>query len=178
MYCQVVFPLPFRNSFTYSVPVEFQPNIKIGVRVVAPFGKRVLTGFVITISETTEIKEKIKPVRDVLDELPIFDETSIKFYEWISEYYISSLGEALRNSVPYGSDVESKRKVVTDIKFCSKLYDQELKKSSPRAKLLSVLAEKEVHYISQLQRQLKTKSIYSSLRALEKIGAIDRKSVV
>lgn len=172
MYCQVVFPLPFRNSFTYSVPVEFQPNIKIGVRVVAPFGKRVLTGFVITISETTEIKEKIKPVRDVLDELPIFDETSIKFYEWISEYYISSLGEALRNSVPYGSDVESKRKVVTDIKFCSKLYDQELKKSSPRAKLLSVLAEKEVHYISQLQRQLKTKSIYSSLRALEKIGAI------
>lgn len=172
MYCQVVFPLPFRNSFTYSIPNEFQQSIKVGVRVVAPFGKRVLTGFVIGISETTEIKEKLKPIRDLLDELPIFDEISIKFYEWISEYYISSLGEALRNSVPYGSDVESKRKVVTDIKFCSKLFDQEIKKTSPRAKLLSVLAEKEVHYISQLQKQLKTKSIYSSLRALEKIGAL------
>jgi len=172
MYCQVVFPLPFRNSFTYSIPNEFQQSIRIGLRVVAPFGKRVLTGFVIGISETTEIKENLKPLRDVLDELPIFDETSIKFYEWISEYYISSLGEALRNSVPYGSDVESKRKVVVDIKFCAQLFNQELKKSSPRAKLLSILAEKEVHNISQLQKQLKTKSIYSSLRALEKIGAL------
>lgn len=172
MYCQVVFPLPFRNSFTYFVTEEFLQSVKIGVRVVAPFGKRVLTGFVIDISETTEVKEKIKPIRDVLDELPIFDETSIKFYEWISEYYISSLGEALRNSVPYGSDVESKRKVVVDIKFCAQLYNQEMKKNSPRAKLLSVLAEKEVHHISQLQKQLKIKSIYSSLRSLEKIGAV------
>ena len=172
MFCQVVFPLPFRNSFTYSIPDEFRSSIKIGVRVVAPFGKRVLTGFVTGLSETTDVKEKIKPVRDVLDELPIFDETSLKFYEWISDYYISSLGEALRNSVPYGSDVESKRKVVTDMKFCAQLYDQEMKKTSPRAKLLSVLAEKEVHYISQLQKQLKTKSIYTSLRSLEKIGAL------
>ncbi|KAF0214387.1 MAG: primosomal protein [Ignavibacteria bacterium] len=172
MFCQIVFPLPFRNSFTYSIPDEFRSSIKIGVRVVAPFGKRVLTGFVTGLSETTDIKEKIKPVRDVLDELPIFDETSLKFYEWISDYYISSLGEALRNSVPYGSDIESKRKVVTDMKFCAQLYDQEMKKTSPRAKLLSVLAEKEVHYISQLQKQLKTKSIYTSLRSLEKIGAL------
>lgn len=164
--------MPFRNSFTYFVTEEFLQSVKIGVRVVAPFGKRVLTGFVIDISETTEVKEKIKPIRDVLDELPIFDETSIKFYEWISEYYISSLGEALRNSVPYGSDVESKRKVVVDIKFCAQLYNQEMKKNSPRAKLLSVLAEKEVHHISQIQKQLKIKSIYSSLRSLEKIGAV------
>ncbi|KAF0156395.1 MAG: primosomal protein N' [Ignavibacteria bacterium] len=172
MYCQVVFPLPFRNSFTYSIPDEFRQSLKVGVRVVAPFGKRVLTGFVIGLTEITDVKEKIKPIRDVLDELPIFDETSIKFYEWISEYYISSLGESLRNSVPYGSDVESKRKIVVDIKFCSQLYDQETKKNSPRAKLLSVLAEKEVHHISVLQKQLKTKSIYSPIRALEKIGAV------
>jgi primosomal protein N' (replication factor Y) len=172
MYCQVVFPLPFRNSFTYSVPDEFQLSVQVGVRVVAPFGKRVLTGFITGLSETTDIKEKIKPIRDVLDELPIFDDISIKFYEWISDYYISSLGEALRNSVPYGSDVESRRKVVTDTKFCTQLYNQETKKNSPRAKLLSILAEKEVHHISQLQKQLKTKSIYSPLRSLEKIGAL------
>lgn len=172
MFCQVVFPLPFRNSFTYSIPEEFLPIVKIGVRIVAPFGKRVLTGFVIGVSEATDIKETVKPIRDVLDDLPIFDETAIKFYEWISEYYISSLGEALRNSVPYGSDVESKRKIVTDMKFCAQLYEQELKKTTPRAKLLSILAEKEVHYISQLQKQLKSKSIYSALRSLEKIGAL------
>ncbi len=172
MFCQVVFPLPFRNSFTYSVPDELKTSAKIGVRAVVPFGKRILTGFVISVSEKTVVKEKIKPVRDILDELPIFDETALKFYEWISEYYLSSLGEALRNSVPYGSDVESKRKVVVDIPFCSQLLNQEQRKNSPRAKLLTALTEKEVHNISQLQKQLKSKSIYSSLRSLEKIGAL------
>ena len=42
MFVQLVFPLPFRNTFTYSVPIDLVENVKIGVRAVAPFGKRVL----------------------------------------------------------------------------------------------------------------------------------------
>ena len=91
MYAQVVFPLPFRNAFTYSVPPDFEDSVFTGVRVVVPFGKRILTGFVVGVSETSEV-ENIKPIRDVLDENPIFDEGELKFYDWISEYYISSLG--------------------------------------------------------------------------------------
>ena len=148
MYCQVAFPLPFRNAFTYSIPPALSDAVKIGVRVVVPFGRRVLTGFVIDLSETTGIKEKIKPVKDVLDSNPIFDDTSLKFYNWISEYYLSSLGEALKNSVPYGSDVESKRKVVSDKDFCAELLSKEKKQTSIKAKLLSVLSQKEVISIS------------------------------
>ena len=70
MFCQVVFPLPFRNAFTYAIPDELIDSVKIGVRVVAPFGKRVLTGFVINLSEISDIKEKIKPIRDVLGRKP------------------------------------------------------------------------------------------------------------
>ena len=158
MFCQVVFPLPFRNTFTYSIPDELIDSVKLGVRVVAPFGKRVLTGFVIGLSETSDIKEKIKPIRDVLDVNPIFDKTALKFYEWISEYYLSSLGEALRNSVPYGTEIELKRKVVSDKEFCAKLLNQERKKSSLRAKLLTVLSIKEVFTISQLQKETKNKN--------------------
>ncbi len=172
MFCQVVFPLPFRNAFTYAIPDELIDSVKIGVRVVAPFGKRVLTGFVINLSEISDIKEKIKPIRDVLDVNPIFDKTALKFYEWISEYYLSSLGEALRNSVPYGTEIELKRKVVCDKEFCEKLFSQERKKSSLRAMLLTALSQKEVYNISQLQKEVKNKNIYSMLRSFEKIGAI------
>lgn len=172
MFVQVVFPLPFRNAFTYSVPKELCDMIKVGVRVVAPFGKRVLTGFIINVSETTELKEKIKPIRDVLDENSIFDEDSLKFYEWISEYYISSLGEALKNSVPYGTEIESKRKVVADKEFCAELLSKEKKQNSLKAKLLSILSQKEVISISQLQKEIKNKNLYSVLRGLEKLGAL------
>ncbi|MCF8243205.1 MAG: primosomal protein N' [Melioribacteraceae bacterium] len=172
MYAQVVFALPFRNEFTYSIPKELSESVSIGMRVVVSFGKRTLTGFVVGISETTDIKEKVKPIKDALDELPIFTKESIEFYKWISNYYLSSLGEALRNSVPYGTDVESKRKIVADKVFCKELLENEKKKTSVKAKLLEVLSEKEVTKISYLQKATGKKNIYTALRMLEKEGAI------
>ena len=171
MYAQVVFPLPFRNSFTYSIPKEFENTIQVGLRVVAPFGKRVLTGFVVGFTETTDL-EKIKPIKDILDEKPIFDEDSLRFYNWISDYYISSLGEALKNSVPYGTEVESKRKVAADIELCYELHEKEKNKKSTRAKLLKLFSEKEVYSVSQLQKLVSKKNIYSVLRTMENEGAI------
>jgi len=109
MFVEVVFPLPFRNSFTYSVSDEFEDQVEVGVRVVCSFGKRVLTGFVVKLKDEADVKEKIKPILDVLDSQPIFSKKALMFYEWISDYYLSSLGEALKNSVPYGLEVESKK---------------------------------------------------------------------
>ncbi len=172
MFAKVVFPLPTRNAFTYSIPVEIKSQVQIGVRVVAPFGKRVLTGFVVDVVEEPDTKSKIKPLYDVLDELPIFNKESLKFYEWISDYYLSSIGEALRNSVPYGLEVESKKTVYSFIDKCNELYQSEKDKNSVRAQLLKLLSEKDTHKVSQLQKVLKKKSIYSTLRSLEKKGAV------
>ncbi len=172
MFAKIVFPLPFRNAFTYSVPEEFESLVFIGVRVVVPFGKRTLTGFVIDIVEEAETDHKIKPIRDVLDTAPIFDKNELKFYEWISDYYISSLGEALRNSVPYGLDVESKKKVVANMDFCFELYKEEKNKNSTRAKVLDLLSQKETYTFSLLQKMVKKKSIYSIVNTLEKKGAV------
>lgn len=172
MFAQVIFPLPFRNSYTYSIPEQLLDSVKVGVRVVVPFGKRVLTGFVISLSDTTDIKEKIKHVKDVLDQLPIFDSDSLKFYEWISEYYLCSLGEALKNAVPYGTDVESKKKIVSEPELCLELLSTEKKKSSLKSKILNALSAKELCSISYLQKEVKNKNIYSVLNSLEKAGVI------
>ncbi len=172
MYAEIVFPLPFRNAFTYEIPVDLEDAVKTGVRVVVPFGKRTLTGYVINVTPTTKIEKGIKKIRDVLDETPIFSEESLKFYRWVADYYISSLGEAIKNSIPYGSEVESKKIVVADKEYCLKLLEKEKKKASVRAKLLRLLSEKDVWKISTLQKSLKRKSIHSQLKTLEKNGAI------
>jgi len=113
MYAEIVFPLPFRNTFTYSIPKSLESLAKPGVRAVAPFGKRVLTGFIVVSSSTTSVKENIKPLEDILDSRPIITGNSLEFYKWLSDYYLSSLGEALKLAVPYGLEVESKRKIIT-----------------------------------------------------------------
>ena len=173
MFAQVVFPLPFRNAFTYSVPDEISSMLQIGVRVIAPFGKRTLTGFVISFSDKSKVTEKIKPLSDILDETPLFNKNDLKFYEWLADYYLCSLGEALKLAVPYGLEIESKRKIISDVAVCSEILSKEKNKASLKGKILKVLSEKDEITISTLQKLVKKKSIYSALQSLEKVGALN-----
>ncbi|MCW8961367.1 MAG: primosomal protein N', partial [Ignavibacteriaceae bacterium] len=163
MYVELVFPLPFRKSFTYLVPTELDKQTKIGVRAVAPFGKRTLTGFIINKFKKVSIKEEIKPITDIIDEKPIVDSEGLKFYSWLADYYLCSFGEALKLAVPYGSEVESKRKIISDQKACAHLLTKEKNKSSTRGKILKVLSEKKEISLQQLQKLVKKKNIYSTL---------------
>ena len=172
MYAEVVFPLPFRNSFSYIVPKEFEELVSVGKRVAAPFGKRVLTGFVVGTPQSVETKENLKEIYDVLDKTPIFDDKALSFYKWIAEYYLSSLGEALKLSIPQGIEVETKRKIVSDTEYCKKLLATESKRNTTRIKLLEILSIKPEAAFNTIQKLVKKKNIYTSLRSLEKDGAI------
>lgn len=172
MFVEVVFPLPFRKAFTYSVPDDLQDQVKFGVRAVAPFGKRTLTGFIINTSSKTSVKEEIKPIKDILDDIPIIDKNTLKFYEWLSDYYLCSLGEALKLAVPHGSEVESKKKIHIDKEFAAELLSKEKNKNTIKAKLLKEISSRDEVSISTLQKVIAKKNIYSSLASLQKLGVI------
>ena len=172
MYIEIVFPLPFRKAFTYLVPRDLEKLTKIGVRAVAPFGKRTLTGFIINKLKKVSLKEEIKPITDILDEQPIVDVNGLKFYSWLADYYLCSFGESLKLAVPYGSEVESKRKIIPDQKACAHLLTKEKNKSSTKGKILKVLSEKKEINLQQLQKLVKKKNIYSTLRTLQQQGVI------
>ena len=173
MFVEIVFPLPFRKAFTYSVPKDLDEFAKVGVRAVAPFGKRTLTGFIINLTEKIQLKkDDVKPITDILDDRPIFTDKTIKFYEWLSEYYLCSLGEALKLLVPQGTDVETKRKIVVDKKFVLELLQSEKKKDSLKFRILAELYKRDELSFSTLQKAVKRKSIYSQVRSLHNQGAI------
>lgn len=172
MFAEVVFPLPFRKAFTYSVPAELQDQAKPGVRAVAPFGKRTLTGFILNISSKTSVKEELKPIRDIIDDIPIVDKYTSEFYEWLSDYYLCSLGEALKLAVPHGSEIESKKKIHIDKEFAEELLSKEKNKNTIKAKLLKELSGRDEVSISTLQKAIAKKNIYSSLSTLQMLGVI------
>lgn len=173
MFVEVVFQMPFRKAFTYSVPKELEEFVKVGVRAVAPFGKRTLTGFIINIPDSISLKrDEVKPITDVLDDRAIFTKKSIKFYEWLAEYYLCSLGEALKLLVPQGTDVESKKKIVVDKEFVNELLLKEKRKDSVNFKLLLELSQKNEISFTSLQKAVKKKNIYSQIRKLHNQGAV------
>lgn len=173
MFVEVVFQMPFRKAFTYSVPKELEEFVKVGVRAVAPFGKRTLTGFIINIPDSISLKrDEVKPITDILDDRAIFTKKSIKFYEWLAEYYLCSLGEALKLLVPQGTDVESKKKIVVDKEFVNELLLKEKRKDSVNFKLLLELSQKNEISFTSLQKAVKKKNIYSQIRKLHNQGAV------
>ncbi len=173
MFVEVVFPLPFRKAFTYSVPKELENYAKVGVRAVAPFGKRTLTGFITNIPGSISLKkDEIKPITDILDDRPVFTKKLIKFYEWLADYYLCSLGEALRLLVPQGTDIESKRKIIVDKEFVNELLGNEKKKDSIRFKILLELSKRDEISFNSLQKAVKKKNIYLQIRKLHNEGAL------
>ncbi|HSD63701.1 MAG TPA: primosomal protein N' [Ignavibacteriaceae bacterium] len=178
MFVELVFPLPFRNTFTYSVPAEFISYAKTGSRAVAPFGRRTLTGFIVNTFHASDLINheslpagKIKPISDVPDEKPIFTKKSLKFYEWLADYYLSSPGEALRLGVPSGIEIESKRKIIIDQRLCENLLLKE-KKTTTRFRILEILCGREEMNFNHLQKLVGKRNIYASVRSLENDGAV------
>jgi primosomal protein N' (replication factor Y) len=104
----VAIPLPVMATFTYSVPDELAAQAVVGTRVVVPFGRRRLTGFVVS-QEGASRPAGVKDVIEVVDVGPVLDATMLKLAAWIADYYLAPPGEVLRAMLPPGTCPEGRR---------------------------------------------------------------------
>ncbi|MEW5909581.1 MAG: hypothetical protein AB1659_07270, partial [Thermodesulfobacteriota bacterium] len=102
-YIEVAVPLPVHRSFVYETGEEFASLDLAGKRVIVPFGKRMIRGYVIGPGDPKESID-IKFIKEVLDSEPLFPESMIPFFRWIAEYYIYPMGETIRCILPSGLD--------------------------------------------------------------------------
>jgi primosomal protein N' (replication factor Y) len=100
-YIEVAVAIPVFQTFTYSAPEPLADFVAIGKRVLVPFGRRRLTGYVLGAGQDFDHKE-VKSVLDVLDEQPLFPSAMVPFFRWISDYYKYPLGEVVKNAMPGG----------------------------------------------------------------------------
>jgi primosomal protein N' (replication factor Y) len=99
----VAIPRPVRRLFTYDVPPDLLPRCRRGARVVVPFGRRRLTGFVVEVRPAASAEEPpfpLKPIERVLDSDPVVDEELLELTRWASDYYAVSWGEMIRAALP------------------------------------------------------------------------------
>ena len=112
-YALLALPIPVNTIFTYSIPSEFSVSAESGRRALVPFGKRLLTGFIVGISDNPgDVPvSKIKPIHDIIDDEPVFDNHMLEFSTWISSYYLCSLGDVLKTAMPHGTMVKSRIRI-------------------------------------------------------------------
>lgn len=106
-FVEAALPVPIRHTFTYRIPEEVRNAIKIGARMLVPFGKRNLTGYVVALHEEFVAKQDLKEsdIREIIeltDIEPLITPEIMEMSKWTAEYYAASLGEVLKATLPAG----------------------------------------------------------------------------
>ncbi|MCM0081008.1 primosomal protein N' [Geomonas sp. Red32] len=106
---EVAIPLPLEGSFHYLLPERLQDQATPGKRVLVPFGRRKLTGYLLGVaSAAADGIGELKEVLEVLDEEPLFTAPELEFYRWIASYYLHPLGEVIKMALPAGINLVSR----------------------------------------------------------------------
>ncbi len=103
MLIEVAIPAPLPQTFSYSSDAEIPP----GCRVLVPFGRREVVGVSLGRGQDIEITDNnkseayaIKPVKSVIDTVPVYSPVLLDLARWMAQYYFCSVGDVLRTMLP------------------------------------------------------------------------------
>ncbi len=109
-YLEVAVAAPIHHTLTYKAPADNIPAP--GCRVLAPLGRRKVTGYVLEVKDSHDSQHRIKKISEILDDTPLFPGSMIDLFRWTAEYYQYPLGEVIRTALPAGLTSASGRELV------------------------------------------------------------------
>jgi primosomal protein N' (replication factor Y) len=117
-FIDVILPIPIQKTFTYSVTVSEAKFLQKGMRVAVSFGKtKMYTALVFNIHQNPPELYDAKEIHQILDEKPIVTEVQLQNWQWISSYYMCSLGDVYRAALPSAFLLESETIVLKNEAF-------------------------------------------------------------
>ena len=105
-YIDVILPLAIRDCYTYSVPDDLALP-PVGSRVVVPLMKKEVRGVVLRQHVEpidAALQAKIRPISSIISDAPIVPREQLALWQWMSAYYMCTLGEVMSAALPVGVD--------------------------------------------------------------------------
>ncbi len=164
-YISVAVALPVPKAYTYGVPVHFQNACSPGVRVLVPFGKKRVTGYILSGQEACH-GITIKNILDVLDDHPLFPESEISFFKWIADYYLHPLGEVIRTALPSGLESHDESCLFVTEKGRSALNDKRL--TPGEEDVIEFVQKRDLTTLKQFFKASRNPSAHALVRRMEK----------
>lgn len=173
MYAKVIVGLnnpAMDKMFDYAVPEGME--VRQGVRVIVPFGRRnaKTEGYVISLSEETDVPaDKIKTILEVLDEgKPTFTPELLELAIWMQERYFCTLNQCLQTMMPAG--IRTKSNWVISLKD----FDEDMKLTPKEKLLVEFIGERKNVPLDDIQAEFSGK-VLDFLRRMEEKGLLEMK---
>jgi primosomal protein N' (replication factor Y) len=106
-YAEVAIPLHVNRTFTYRLPFALQRDARLGSRLLVPFGRKRLTGYIVALLDELDpaadlTDAEIKDAEELLDAEPLLTPEILEITRWVAEYYAAPWGEVLKAALPAG----------------------------------------------------------------------------
>ena len=113
MYADVILPVPLQGPFTYTVPEGM--TVGEGMRVLVGFGRsKTYVGLVARVHHVKPQGYEVKPIQQQIDQQPMVTPQQLQLWHWISDYYLSPIGEVYKTALPSGLKAEDGYKPKTE----------------------------------------------------------------
>ena len=113
MYTDVILPVPLQGLFTYTVPEGM--TVGEGMRVLVGFGRsKTYVGLVARVHHVKPQGYEVKPIQQQIDQQPMVTPQQLQLWHWISDYYLSPIGEVYKTALPSGLKAEDGYKPKTE----------------------------------------------------------------
>jgi len=159
-------PIARRQLFSYSIPDGL--DINIGQAVWVPFGSKVLQGIVIKISRHPSV-EQTRDIINVIGHKPLLSPSRIALAQWISEYYLCPLFDALSPMLPPGFE----RKSLTFISATAEKLDLDCL-TPPQRQVMELLEKNKSIDLRQLEKLLGKKKAQAAVSRLVELNFVKR----
>lgn len=106
-FVDVILPLGLEGLYTYSVPESMEHEVVPFVRVKVPLGlTKTYTALVVRVHENAPQGLQVKDIVCVQDKAPVILPEQYRLWDWISQYYMSPIGDVYRTALPTGMKSE------------------------------------------------------------------------
>jgi primosomal protein N' (replication factor Y) (superfamily II helicase) len=174
-YINIAVTLPVMKSYTYKIPEHLKDFCLPGMRVLVPFGRRRVTGYI--LSGQKECRGfKAKKILDILDDHPLFPESEIIFFKWIANYYIHPLGDVIKTALPSGLDRHDISHIFVTNHGQACLNNGQLLPGEEE--VIESVLKRQSCTLKQLKQNSKNKTINALIRRMEKKDLITVSAVL
>ena len=152
--------------FDYKVPKDFQESIKVGMRVLVPFGKQTIEGFVLELKEESHTSMELKEILELVDEDITLNSELLELGKIMHQKTLSTLISCYQVMLPKGLKAKYGNKVsirYDTLYSLNKEIEIPSKLTPSQEKILKVVEEKG----TALRKELADISV-SSLQTLLK----------
>lgn len=147
-FAEIILPLNLPQTLTYGIPLDLQGRLQPGMRVEVALGSnKLFSGIVLRLHNDMPDAYQVKPVRAILDTEPVVPEVQLRFWQWISRYYMASPGEVMQAALPAHLKLMSE----TRLEWAGREDHDQVSWSSEAWKAVEALIEKEALTISELR---------------------------